>query len=136
MTRLISSSFSFTLLGPKTTRQIQWRISGLGVGFKPGLCREYSGSGKAGHGSGGWGLSGSWQEVAQGWVAALACWSSTFTKRNLIYQALDSDFIVPETPGMKGSIEALSRVQVPQFHLLEGSSSQAPPAIRVLTSRD
>lgn len=48
------------------------------------------------------------------WVAALPCQSSTFTKRNFIYEAPDSDLIVPEMPGMKGSIEALSPVQVPK----------------------
>lgn len=66
MTRLISSSSLSNLSGPTTTHRICWGISGLvlnlhGVGFKPGLCREFSGSGKAGHGSsvslGPWDLS-------------------------------------------------------------------------------
>lgn len=62
-----------------------------------------------------------------------------FHKEELDLPMLDSDFIVPALPGMKGSIEALSQVQVPHFHLLEGSSSQAPPrlaSIWVLMSKD
>lgn len=64
MTRLISSSSLSNLSGPMATHQVG--ISGLilnlhGVGFKPGLRREFSGSGKAGHGSsvslGGWDLA-------------------------------------------------------------------------------
>lgn len=54
------------------------------------------------------------------WVAVLPCRSSTFTKRNFIYEALDSDLIVPEMPGMKGSIEALSPVQVPKSTPVRG----------------
>lgn len=55
--------FLVTFVGPNDYPSDSVSISGLllnlhGVGFKPGLCREFSGSGKAGHGSsvslGGW----------------------------------------------------------------------------------
>lgn len=113
-------------------------VSGLVLnlrgGFKAGPCREFSGHGKAGHCSSvklrGWYLSDRrWSQV---WVAALACQSSTLTKRNFISEALDSDFIVPGLPGMKGRIEALSPVQVLSPHLSRGSSSLSAPAVVVL----
>lgn len=64
VTRLISSLSN--LFGPTATHRIGFGVSGLifnlnSVGFKPGLCREFSGGGKASQGSsislGGWGLS-------------------------------------------------------------------------------
>ena len=138
VTRLTSSSSLSNLSGPTTTHQIWWGISGLllnlhGVGFKPGVCREFSGSGKAGHGRTrqqrkpwrlGFVCPSPGRRWGRVWVAALACRSSTFTKRNFIYEALDSDFIVPEMPGVKGSIEALSRVQVPQSTPVGGRQQQ------------
>lgn len=64
-----------------------------------------------------------WSRV---WVAALACQSSTLTKRNFISEALDRGFIVPQLPGMKGRIEALSPIQVLPPHLSRAAAASAP----------
>lgn len=65
-----------------------------------------------------------WSRV---WVAALACQSSTLTKRNFISEALDRGFIVPALPAMKGLIEALSPIQVLPPHLSEQQQPQLLP---------
>lgn len=122
---------------------IWWGISGLvlnlrGVGFKPGLCREFSGSGKAGHCSsvslGCWDLSV--QVLAGGGVGfglqrLLA--GVQLSQRGTLFTKLWTVISLSQKClAWRGALRLCHESRFPSPHLSVGGSSQLPPVVGVL----